>query len=135
METVTLSSAHDRSKLNDVLQNFAQTHQVPSAAISAIDLALEEHLANIFNYGYETGGNPEVVVRLERRQTDFLVEISDNGKAFNPLDHPEPDIKRPLEERPIGGLGIHLIRKFVDQLSYRREAGRNVLTMLKRVAG
>jgi len=71
---------------------------------------------------------------MEHSHTDFVVEVSDNGKPFNPLDHPEPDLNQPLEERPIGGLGIHLIRKFVDQLAYRRDAGRNILTLRKRAA-
>ena len=134
METVTLSSREDKTRLNDALQDFARIHQLPPAAVQAIDLALEEHLANIFNYGFEPGDRPEVVVRMEHSHTDFVVEVSDNGKPFNPLDHPEPDLNQPLEERPIGGLGIHLIRKFVDQLAYRRDAGRNILTLRKRAA-
>lgn len=133
METVTLSSARDKPRLDEALLTFARAHQVAPAAVQAIDLALEEHLANVFNYGFEPGGHPEVVVHIEQNPNGLMVEISDNGKPFNPLEHPEPDVNLPLEKRPIGGLGIHLIRKFVDQLAYRREAGRNILTMCKRL--
>lgn len=133
MEKVTLSSAQDKPRLDDALLNFARTHQLPPSAVQAIDLALEEHLANVFNYGFEPGGQPQVVVLIEQNPNGLTVEISDNGKPFNPLEQPEPDVSLPLEERPIGGLGIHLIRKFVDQLAYRRDAGRNILTMHKRL--
>ena len=133
METVTLSSAQDKPRLDDALLSFARTHQLPSSAVQAIDLALEEHLTNVFNYGFEPGRHPQVVVRIDQDPNGLTVEISDNGKPFNPLDHPEPDVNLPLEDRPIGGLGIHLIRKFVDQLAYRRDSGRNVLTMCKRL--
>jgi anti-sigma regulatory factor (Ser/Thr protein kinase) len=133
METVTLSSAQDKPRLDDALLSFARTHQLPPPAVQAIDLALEEHLTNVFNYGFEPGGHPQVVVRIEQNPSGLTVEISDNGRPFNPLEHPEPDVSLPLEERPIGGLGIHLIRKSVEQLSYRHEAGRNILTMCKRL--
>lgn len=133
METVTLSSALDKTRLHAALHSFAQAHQLPPSAVRAIDLALEEHLANTFNYGVEPGQRLEVIVRLERNQADFIVEVSDNGKPFNPLDHPEPDVNQPLEDRPIGGLGIHLMRKFVDRLAYRHEGGQNILTLRIRV--
>ena len=133
METVTLSAAEDKARLTEALENYAQTHQLPPPAVQAIDLALEEHLTNIFNYGFEPGCRPEVVVSLDQAEADFVVEVSDNGKAFNPLDHPESNVNLPLADRPIGGLGIHLIRKFVDQLAYRRADGRNILTIRKRL--
>ena len=133
METVTLISEQDRARLNETFQSFARVHQLPAAAVQAIDLALEEHLTNIFTHGIDPGCRPEVVVRMQQSPDDFIVEISDNGKPFNPLDFPESDVKAPLKDRPVGGLGIHLIRQFVDELAYRRELDRNILTMRKRV--
>jgi serine/threonine-protein kinase RsbW len=135
MDTVALTRAEDKAKLADALQDFAQSHQLPPAALNAIDLALEEHLTNIFNYGFANGGQPKVLVQLQKREGNFIVEVSDNGKAFNPLSQPQPDVNKPLQDRPIGGLGIHLMRKFTDELTYKRTADRNILTMRKRLVG
>ena len=131
METVTLTCAKDKAKVAGALQHFAQLHQVPPTAINAVDLALEEHLTNLLNYGFAEGRPPQILVHLEKRGENFMVEVSDNGKPFNPLDQPQPDVNQPLQDRPIGGLGIHLMRHFIDELTYRRQAGRNILTMRK----
>ena len=133
MEAVTLTCAEDKAKLADALQKFAQNYQLPAPAIQAVDLALEEHLTNVFNYGYKEGCQPQIRVTMEQREADFIVEVTDNGKPFNPLEHPGADVNQPLQDRPIGGLGIHLMRKFIDDLAYRRETGRNILTMRKRL--
>jgi anti-sigma regulatory factor (Ser/Thr protein kinase) len=61
------------------------------------------------------------------------VTVEDDGVPFNPLEATEPDLDRPLEERSIGGLGIHLVKNLMDDVEYRREAGRNYLVMRKRV--
>ena len=134
METVTLTCAEDKAKLLDALHDFARAHEWQATAIHAVDLALEEHLTNVLDYGFDEGRRPQILVRLEQHGENFMVEVSDNGKAFNPLDQAEPDVNLPLQDRPIGGLGIHLMRKFIDELAYKREAGRNVLTMRKRLS-
>jgi serine/threonine-protein kinase RsbW len=61
--------------------------------------------------------------------------VEDDGKPFNPLDAPEPDTNQLLEERPIGGLGIHLVRKNVDELEYRRQKDKNILIMKLKLKG
>ena len=113
------------------LQEFAHDHQLPPKALQAADLSLEEHLTNVMKYGFEDTQVHEILVRLEIVNGDFQIEVEDDGKAFNPLDYPGPDLNLPASERPIGGLGIHLIRKFMDELGYRREGGRNVFQMRK----
>jgi hypothetical protein len=69
---------------------------------------------------------PEIAKRFEAFK---------NGKPFNPLKNPEVNTAIPLEQRPVGGLGIHLMRRFMDELEYRRESGQNVLTMRKHLPG
>jgi len=96
-------------------------------------LAIEEHLTNILSYGYEPGTTPHVVIRLETDDRWLRVVVEDNGKAHDPLSTPPVDTSAPLEEKPIGGLGVHLIRQFMDELSYARVAGKNVLRMCKRL--
>ena len=78
----------------------------------------------------------EIEVTLTSDEDVFTVEIIDDGHAFNPLsDAPEPDLDAGIEDRPIGGLGIHLMRVMMDDVHYRREQNKNHLTLIKRRNG
>ncbi|HTS47603.1 MAG TPA: ATP-binding protein [Bryobacteraceae bacterium] len=93
-----------------------------------LDLVLEELLVNIARYAYQPGtGDVEVAYTVES-DGKLLVQIADKGRIFNPLEKEEPDLSSPLEDRPVGGLGIFLVRELVDSLSYRREQGRNTVS-------
>jgi serine/threonine-protein kinase RsbW len=70
-------------------------------------------------------------VRLSAEPGEIKAEVEDDGEPFNPLEAPEPDTEKSLEERTIGGLGIHLVRKLMDRLEYKREGERNLLTVRK----
>lgn len=107
---------------------------MPTSAQQAADLALEEHLTNILSYGYESGSARQVVVRIETDAEWLRAEVEDDGRPHNPLAQPPVDTSVPLHEKPIGGLGIHLIRQAMDELSYSHEAGKNVLRMKKRLS-
>jgi anti-sigma regulatory factor (Ser/Thr protein kinase) len=72
-------------------------------------------------------------VRLRLGAAGVAVEYSDRGAAFNPLDAPEPDLAAPLMERQPGGLGVHLVRRVVHDLAYRRRGGSNQITMTRRM--
>jgi anti-sigma regulatory factor (Ser/Thr protein kinase) len=98
-----------------------------------MDLALEEHFANLLEHAYPGGGYHQIRVRFARAGNWLEVEVEDDGREFNPLLAPEPDISLPLEERPIGGLGIHLMKQFLDELEYRREGVRNLVRLRKRL--
>jgi anti-sigma regulatory factor (Ser/Thr protein kinase) len=123
----------EKQRLLQALQAFARENQIHDKVLQAADLALEEHLTNVMNYGYEDTNSHEIHVRLEVVGDALQIEIEDDGKTFNPLRYPETDVTIPLAKRPIGGLGIHLIRRFMDELDYRREGGRNRLQMRKRL--
>jgi len=98
--------------------------------IHQIELALEEALVNVCRYAYpENYGDVEVVCREEEDR--LVVEIIDSGVPFNPGDVPDPDTKPcTVREKKIGGLGCFLIRKMADEVRYRREGGRNILTLV-----
>jgi len=115
------------------LKKFAVDFRLPEKALQAADLALEEHLTNVMKYGFDDAQVHQILVRLDRVKNVLQIEVEDDGKAFNPLEFPPPDLNLPLSERPVGGLGIHLIRSFMDELGYRREGGRNVFQMRKRL--
>jgi anti-sigma regulatory factor (Ser/Thr protein kinase) len=101
--------------------------------MSRLHLALEEHLTNVICYGYDTGESGTVRVRLSLERPILRIEIEDDGKPFNPVEAPVVDTTLPLDTKPLGGLGLLMIRKSVDELEYRRVANRNVLTIKKRV--
>jgi|SRR5271166_2554571 len=112
----------------DFVRSGAVAAEVPAEELEKLDLVLEEILMNIARYAYlrETGA-AEVAVASDGPGR-LSVEISDWGNAFNPLDVEPPDFSRGLAERPIGGLGVFLIRSLVNSIDYRREADRNILT-------
>lgn len=95
--------------------------------IFSIELALEEVLVNIMNYAYEgSGGDITVTCRSDNRQC-FTIEITDNGKPFDMTAIPPPDLSGDLSERPIGGLGIHFVKKLSDRVHYQRTDDKNIL--------
>lgn len=133
MEIVLTNRSEDRLKLLVALEVFAQEEKLPARVVQATDLALEEHLTNILSYAYDQPGDHVIRVRFVLEDDYLRVEVEDDGKPFNPLERSEVDTTVPLDSKPVGGLGIHLIREFMDEVGYRREAGRNILCMRKRL--
>jgi len=101
--------------------------------IRLVDLGLEEVITNILKYGYDDRQEHEIEIALVAAESELSLEVRDDGHEFNPLEHPEPDADKRLEEREPGGLGISFVRKLFDEVRYRREAGKNILTLHKRV--
>jgi anti-sigma regulatory factor (Ser/Thr protein kinase) len=133
VEIILTNKPEEKPRLVAALEQFAQANRLPRAVVQAADLALEEHLTNILHYAYDDSRPHEILVRFALEQGQLQVEVEDSGKPFNPLDRPEADISLPLESKPIGGLGIHLIRRFMDEVRYRRERDKNILHMRKRL--
>jgi serine/threonine-protein kinase RsbW len=120
----------ERQKLVDALQRFGREHHLRATVVNAIDLALEEHLTNLMTYGFPDGREHVIKVRL-MVGSEVVVEVEDDGLRFDPRQMPEVDTSVPLEQRPVGGLGIHLIRRFMDQVEYETQDNRNTLRMRK----
>lgn len=106
-----------------------------SNLIFRVNLVLDELASNIIAYGREEGRrSPDIVIEMASREDEVIIEISDDGRPFNPLCDapPAPAIHENLETVPVGGLGIHLVKSMVDSMSYRHEDGRNRVTMTAR---
>lgn len=112
---------------------FGLHHRLPTALIAQFNLALDEAISNIIAHAYDDAGAHEIGVRIALVHGILSVELSDDGRAFDPRATAPPDITVPLDARSIGGLGIHLIRRLMDEFDYRREDGRNHLVFTKRV--
>ena len=101
-----------------------------------IELALEEILTNQVMHAYQGRGGETEVACFSRPDGCFCLQLMDSGPAFDPSKQSTPDTSAPLEERRIGGLGIHLVKNMADHLEYRREGGKNILTVcFKKPAG
>jgi sigma-B regulation protein RsbU (phosphoserine phosphatase) len=120
-------------RLNRAVAEFAEQHGLASELVYRVNLVLEEIITNVISYGYEDSSEHEIFVRLSWKDPRIEIEIKDDGRPFNPLEAPQPDIGKPLVERQIGGLGIHLVRKMMDDLEYRRESDKNFLVLKTKV--
>lgn len=131
MELILANRPAEIARVHEHLEALARQHNLPAQALHAIQLAVEEHLTNICNYAYPDQQEHPIKVRVELAGAELRVEVEDCGRPFNPLEHPAPNLSVPMEQRAIGGLGIHMIRNSMDQVQYRRVGGKNILTMIK----
>jgi serine/threonine-protein kinase RsbW len=99
------------------------------AQVHKLDLLIEELLVNVIHYAYPPGEAGEAALGYAVVSPQCLrVEVQDAGGAFNPLDAQDPDLELATEDRPIGGLGIYLVKTMADSVNYRREDGKNILS-------
>ncbi|KAF0130690.1 MAG: RsbW [Bacteroidetes bacterium] len=98
-----------------------------------LNLVLEELITNIIFYGYTDKNEHFIEINIDFDDSRIFLKVEDDGIAFNPLLKEEADISLPVEERAIGGLGIHFVRKIMDTISYERKNEKNILTMIKTV--
>lgn len=122
----------DIERLARAVIAFGQANQLPEEVVGDIRLALEEAVTNIIMHGYADADDHEIEIRFSASADRVAFTILDDGQPFNPLGAPAPDLDRDFDEMAIGGLGIHLIRELMDNVSYERIDGRNVLVMAKR---
>lgn len=131
---VVANEAAQLPVLTRFLQDFWAGARLPAAPAQAFELALEEIFMNVVLHG-APAGSARVEVSLHLAAGQLRLTVEDDGPAFDPLSVPSPDVTAPLEDRPVGGQGIHLVRQMMDEVSYRRAGKRNQLTMSKRVEG
>jgi sigma-B regulation protein RsbU (phosphoserine phosphatase) len=105
----------------------------PPPLVANLNLALEEWVVNVIQYGYEDDLEHRIELRLWHSADEVRVVIEDDGRPFDPTAQAEADTSLPVAERPIGGLGIHFIRKTMDRFTYRRKDGRNIVTLVKAI--
>ncbi|MCR5560526.1 MAG: SpoIIE family protein phosphatase [Bacteroidales bacterium] len=121
------------SRLPGWLDTVAAKLDVPESLLPGLNLALEEAVTNVILYAYPKGiyGPVELDALKEGNSLKFV--LSDSGKPFDPTARPDADVNASLEDRQIGGLGIHLVRSIMDAVSYEYRDGRNILTMTKNI--
>ena len=108
--------------------------QVSFEAMYLVSLAIEELVTNCIKYGYKDAKDHTIDFVLNVEDGTLRMDVIDDGNPFNPLDAPRPDLTLPPERRPIGGLGLHLLRELADDMRYERRDGTNRLSMTKRMS-
>jgi serine/threonine-protein kinase RsbW len=101
--------------------------------IGEIELAVEEAIVNICSYAYQ-GEAGDIEMMCKANGSNFIIDIEDDGKPFNILDLPEPDVTAGIMERQVRGLGVLLIKKFIDEVYYNREVDKNKLSLVVRLS-
>ena len=122
------------AKISGFVEAFGAAEGLGPEAVYSLNLALDEVVTNVIRYAHDDDGREHpIVVRLALERGVLTAQVEDDGHAFNPLEAPPPDLDVSLDERPIGGLGIFLVRSVMNSVEYRREDGRNVLTMKRKL--
>ena len=131
MATLTLPAQLDQlAPCTQFVVAQAQAHGLSLKRIHDIELALEEAFVNVSQYAYPDGaGDVTVTCTVDDRQR-FIIDILDYGQPFNPLSLATPDVTSDVTERPVGGLGIFLIRKLMDDVTYERQDNQNRLRLV-----
>ena len=106
---------------------------VDEKTISKIELVIEEIFINIVNYAYKDEEEKAVCVDIRKDNQKMIITFEDNGIPFNPLDNEDPDIRLNAEERQIGGLGIYLVKKIMDDVKYLYKENKNILIIEKNI--
>jgi anti-sigma regulatory factor (Ser/Thr protein kinase) len=127
------NQASELNALCDHLEGFCHAMGLDKKYLFEINLALDELFTNIISYGYEDKKEHAVRIEISCLGEALHIRIEDDGRPFNPTTAEAPNVKCILEDRDIGGLGIFLIKKVMDKIVYRREKGKNVLILVKKV--
>jgi anti-sigma regulatory factor (Ser/Thr protein kinase) len=128
------NSLSELEKLGKELAGAAVKWQLPRRAVIEINLVLEELFTNTVSYGFDDDPKHKVSITMDHDIDSVRITMSDDGNQFDPTVPEDPALDRPLEERDIGGLGIFLVRQYVDDLTYKREGDRNIVMLTKKIA-
>jgi serine/threonine-protein kinase RsbW len=121
--------------VRELAKKMAETAGFPSATADQVALAVDEATTNIIEHAYRGEPGREIELRLEDRGPELRIELIDTGQMVDPRAVPRVDIGRFVTERRTGGLGMHLMEKIMDSVTFRRSARRNVCALVKRKDG
>lgn len=121
------------NKLSQFIDEIGEEFSLTPDIIFNLNLVLEEAVANVINYAYPKEEHQSIFLSAKLQDGSIVFVLTDTGKEFDPTMAPEADITLSAEDRPIGGLGIFLIRQIMNQVKYERIEGKNVLTLEKKL--
>lgn len=118
-------------QLSEFIDNFCSKEDIDAALKMKLNLAVEEAVVNVMSYAYPEHQVGMVDIDMQTDDRCITIVITDSGIPFDPTKKEEVDFSLPAEQRPIGGLGIHLVRQIMDSVEYRHIDHQNVLTLRK----
>ena len=144
---IKYQGSHDKSVYRRGISLVNNVSEVPALAIflgsicedmhfdelttTGVNLAVEEAVVNVMNYAFPKGKRSTILLEVVADADTLTFELKDQGVPFDPTAHEEVDVNDVVQQQQIGGLGIHLIRHYMDEIAYERQNGQNVLTMKK----
>ena len=133
--TIEVKNTHDAiAPATEKAEAWLEAYDPSPKAMYLVPLAIEEIVTNCINYGYDDAGEHTIVITMSVADQTLTMTVEDDGHEFDPLARETPDLEAPAEDRPIGGLGIHLLRNLSDGMTYERQNGTNRLTLTKRLS-
>ena len=124
------------SRLAEAVEDFGGANGLPPGAVFKLNLCFDELITNAISYGFDTLDEAALSVELSVSDGAVVAEIRDNGRPFDPFtEAPDADTTLRVEERPVGGLGVLLVRESMDGFSYERRDGFNVVTLRLKIDG
>ena len=125
--TNDISQIHELEKF---IGKIAEDKKIPESLKSSINLAMEEAVTNVIMYS----GSKTVDITARTKDDEIIFTVTDSGKPFDPTAVPDVDVSQNAGDRPVGGLGIHMYRKIMDSVTYKRQDNKNVLTLIKKIS-
>lgn len=127
---------NDLSELEKIVQqfdDFSRQNRLPVKIKNAVDLVIDEIINNVITYGYNDEEEHYIDIRIFIKDEMLNLQIEDDARKFNPLSYTEPDTKNSIEEREIGGLGLHFLNNMMDESIYKYINKKNILIMRKKI--
>ncbi len=138
LDAVLANKRSEIPRLAEIVQQFGTANHLSVDDAMRIRLVLDEVVVNIVAHGYEDAGDfnhHDIHIHLELDDRHVLtIRVTDDAREYDPRNAPAPRFDMPIEERRRGGLGVHIVKAIMDTVDYRRENGRNVLTLTKKLA-
>ena len=132
--SLTVSNSVDELPgITAAVEEMGDREEWPPDLAFKVNLVLDELVVNVCSHAYDhDDGVHEIEINLNSEPDELSIEIIDDGRPFDPLTAPPPNLDAPLEERSIGGLGLHLVQTMMDDMKYQRKDGRNHLKVVAR---
>ncbi len=127
------NNIQDVPTLGEFIDGIAEEENIDVAVVGGVNLALEEAVVNVMNYAYPKGDEGHIELESAVTPEKWEFKLLDTGKPFDPTKVADADVTLDVEDRPVGGLGIFLVRQIMDSLEYKRDGNKNVLTMIKKL--
>lgn len=130
---VIKNKTEEIAKCSDFVEISCEALGVSMKWMLKLQLVLEEAVSNVISYAYSNNTVEDILIRISKKGNALVVVVEDTGKPFDPTSKGDVDVTLPLEMRKVGGLGIFLMKKIMDEVDYKRIENRNILMMKKEI--